>query len=477
MFPVEKIRADFPILQRKVNGKPLVYFDNAATSQTPKVVIDAIVNYYSNYNANIHRGVHTLSQEATDLYEQARITLQKHFNAKHAYEIIFTSGTTHSINMVASGFSSMLKKGDEIIVSALEHHSNIVPWQMLCEKTGAELKVIPMNEEGSLVMSEYDKLLSENTKLVFCNHISNALGTINPIEEIIKKAHQVGAAVLIDGAQMAAHIPVKLSDHKNPNRNIDAFVFSGHKTYVPGAPGVVVCRKDILLAIEPEEVGGGMVEDVFVDNYLIKDYFPDREEAGTPNIPGAIGLATAIQILDRIGMDVIYEEEEILVNAALKRMLENPDMVIYGETDVYKCTRAGSISFNIKGMHHGLTAAVLNDYFNIAVRNECFCAHPYVKELILDDMLDAIEDMNQDEIESKYKLLAGMVRASFGIYNKMEDVDTLINALSEIANGKEKFSQLYHVDESGNYVHKTFTMELENNFSIPDILDKYLNSI
>ena len=176
-------------------------------------------------------------------------------------------------------------------------------------------------------------------------------------------------------------------------------------------------------------------------------------------------------------MEVIYEEEEILVNAALKRMLENPDMVIYGETDVFKCNRAGSISFNIKGMHHGLTAAILNDYFNIAVRNECFCAHPYVKELILDDMLDAIEDMAQDEIESKYKLLAGMVRASFGIYNKMEDVDTLINALSEIANRKEKFSQLYHVDESGNYVHKTFTMELENNFSIPDILDKYLNSI
>jgi len=208
MFPIKKIRTDFPILQRSVNGKPLVYFDNAATSQTPKVVIDAIVTYYTKHNANIHRGVHTLSQEATDLYEEARIKLQTHFNARHSYEIIFTSGTTHSINVVASGFSSMLKKGDEIIVSALEHHSNIVPWQMLCEKTGALLKVIPMNDDGSLIMSVYDELLSEKTKLVFCNHISNALGTINPVEEIIEKAHKVGAAVLIDGAQSTPHMKI-----------------------------------------------------------------------------------------------------------------------------------------------------------------------------------------------------------------------------------------------------------------------------
>ena len=211
MFKVEDIRKDFPILSRKVNGKPLVYLDNAATSQTPQQVIDVIVDYYSNYNANIHRGVHTLSQEATDLYEQARQKIQTHFNAKFSYEIIFTSGTTHSINLVANGFSALLKKGDDIIVSALEHHSNIVPWQMLCERTGAILKVIPMNSDGELVISKFDKLLSKNTKLVFVNHISNALGTINPIEYIIKKSHEVGAAVLIDGAQSTPHLKPDVS--------------------------------------------------------------------------------------------------------------------------------------------------------------------------------------------------------------------------------------------------------------------------
>jgi len=257
MFPIEKIRKDFPILQRTVNGKPLVYFDNAATSQTPKVVIDAIVNYYTNYNANIHRGVHTLSQEATDLYEQARITLQKHFNAKHAYEILFTSGTTFGINMIASSFSNLLKNGDEVIVSALEHHSNIVPWQMLCEKTGAVLRVIPMNEEGSLVMTEYDKLLSEKTKLVFCNHISNALGTINPVDEIIEKAHRVGAAVLIDGAQSTPHMKVDFQ-----KLDVDFYVTSAHKICGPTGIGLLYGKKEWLEKLPPYQGGGEMIETV-----------------------------------------------------------------------------------------------------------------------------------------------------------------------------------------------------------------------
>jgi len=308
MFPVEKIRADFPILQRKVNGKPLVYFDNAATSQTPKIVIDAIVNYYSNYNANIHRGVHTLSQEATDLYEQARITLQKHFNAKHAYEIIFTSGTTHSINMVASGFSSMLKKGDEIIVSALEHHSNIVPWQMLCEKTGAELKVIPMNEEGSLIMSEYDKLLSENTKLVFCNHISNALGTINPIEEIIKKAHQVGAAVLIDGAQSTPHMKVDFQD-----LDVDFYVTSAHKICGPTGVGLLYGKQEWLEKLPPYQGGGEMIDTVTFEKTTYAG-LPHKFEAGTPNICGGIAFGVAIDYMNTIGFDAIgIYEQELLV--------------------------------------------------------------------------------------------------------------------------------------------------------------------
>ena len=239
MIQIDKIREDFPILKRTVNGKPLVYFDNAATSQTPQVVIDTIVDYYSNYNANIHRGVHTLSQEATDKYEEARIKVQQHFNAKHAYEVILTAGTTHSINMVASGFASLLQKGDEIIVSALEHHSNIVPWQMLCEKTGALLKVIPMNLDGSLQMDVYHTLVNERTKVVFCNHVSNALGVVNPIEEIIKKAHLFGAAVLIDGAQATPHIKPDVQA-----LDVDFYVASAHKLCGPTGVGCCMEKKN-----------------------------------------------------------------------------------------------------------------------------------------------------------------------------------------------------------------------------------------
>lgn len=266
MLDVQKIRDDFPILTREVNGKPLVYFDNAATSQTPQVVIDAIVAYYSSYNANIHRGVHTLSQEATDAYEIARKKIQEHFGAKHAHEIILTSGTTHSINIIATGFTSLLSKGDEIIVSALEHHSNIVPWQMLCERTGAILKVIPMNEDGELVMNVYDQLLSNRTKLVFTNHISNALGTINPIEEIIEKAHNVGAAVLIDGAQACPHVKpdVKALD-------VDFYVASAHKLCGPTGVGMLYGKEEWLNKLPPYQGGGEMIEQVtFEKNHLCR---------------------------------------------------------------------------------------------------------------------------------------------------------------------------------------------------------------
>ena len=257
MLDIQKIRADFPILQEQVNGKPLVYFDNAATNQKPQVVIDAIVNYYSKYNANIHRGVHTLSQVATDAYEQAREKVQKHFNAKKSFEIILTAGTTHSINIVASGFTSLLKKGDEIIVSALEHHSNIVPWQMLCERTGAELKVIPINEEGELQMEVYDNLLSKKTKIVFANHVSNALGTINPIAEIIEKAHAVGAAVLIDGAQACPHIKPDLQD-----LDVDFYVTSAHKLCGPTGVGVLYGKEVWLNKLPPYQGRGEMIETV-----------------------------------------------------------------------------------------------------------------------------------------------------------------------------------------------------------------------
>ena len=397
MFPVEKIRADFPILQRKVNGKPLVYFDNAATSQTPKVVIDAIVNYYSNYNANIHRGVHTLSQEATDLYEQARITLQKHFNAKHAYEIIFTSGTTHSINMVASGFSSMLKKGDEIIVSALEHHSNIVPWQMLCEKTGAELKVIPMNEEGSLIMSEYDKLLSENTKLVFCNHISNALGTINPIEEIIKKAHQVGAAVLIDGAQSTPHMKVDFQ-----NLDVDFYVTSAHKICGPTGVGLLYGKQEWLEKLPPYQGGGEMIDTVTFEKTTYAG-LPHKFEAGTPNICGGIAFGVAIDYMNTIGFDAIGIYEQELLAYGTQELLKIDGVRIYGTAH-----KTSVISFNVAEIHPYDIGSIL-DKLGIAVRTGHHCAQP---------------------IMEFYKI-PGTVRASFAFYNTKEEIDVFIKGLQK----------------------------------------------
>ncbi|MDG1508494.1 MAG: cysteine desulfurase [Flavobacteriaceae bacterium] len=397
MFPVEKIRADFPILQRTVNGKPLVYFDNAATSQTPKIVIDAIVNYYSNYNANIHRGVHTLSQEATDLYEQARITLQKHFNAKHAYEIIFTSGTTHSINVVASGFSSMLKKGDEIIVSALEHHSNIVPWQMLCEKTGAELKVIPMNGEGSLIMSEYDKLLSESTKLVFCNHISNALGTINPIEEIIKKAHLVGAAVLIDGAQSTPHMKVDFQD-----LDVDFYVTSAHKICGPTGVGLLYGKQKWLEKLPPYQGGGEMIDTVTFEKSTYAG-LPHKFEAGTPNICGGIAFGVAIDYMNAIGFDAIGAYEQELLAYGTQELLKIDGVRIYGTAH-----KTSVISFNVDGIHPYDIGSIL-DKLGIAVRTGHHCAQP---------------------IMEFYKI-PGTVRASFAFYNTKEEIDVFIKGLQK----------------------------------------------
>ena len=395
MFPIEKIRADFPILQRTVNGKPLIYFDNAATSQTPKIVIDAIVDYYSNYNANIHRGVHTLSQEATDKYEQARETLKTHFNAKYAYEMIFTSGTTHSINIVASGFSDLLKKGDEVIVSALEHHSNIVPWQMLCDKTGAKLNVIPMNEDGALIMSSYDELLSNNTKLVFCNHISNALGTINPIEEIIEKAHQVGAAVLIDGAQSTPHMKVDFQ-----KLNVDFYVTSAHKICGPTGVGLLYGKKEWLEKLPPYQGGGEMIETVTFKKTTYAG-LPHKFEAGTPNICGGIAFGVAINYMNSIGFDAINKYEQELLEYGTQELLKINELKIYGTSK-----KTSVISFNVGAIHPYDIGSIL-DKLGIAVRTGHHCAQP-----IMD-----------------YYKIPGTIRASFAFYNTKEEVDVLVKGL------------------------------------------------
>ena len=333
-FNIASIRKDFPILNSKVNGKQLIYFDNAATTQTPKVVIDSIVSYYSTLNANIHRGAHYLSQKATESYEDARIKIanfinaetqneiifvrgateainlvaNSYLNAKNSSEIIFTSGTTHSINLVANGFTNLLKSGDEIIVSHLEHHSNIVPWQMLCEKTGAIMKIIPMNHDGELIFSEYEKLLSNKTKVVFVNHGSNALGTINPVKEIISKAHEFGAAVLIDGAQALPHFEVDVKD-----LNADFYVASAHKFYGPTGVGILYGKEKWLDKLPPYQGGGEMIDEVTFEKTTYAKH-PNKFEAGTPNISGVIASGIAIDYINNIGLKKILKYEKICLN-------------------------------------------------------------------------------------------------------------------------------------------------------------------
>ncbi len=397
-FNVEEIRKDFPILSRKVNGNPLVYFDNAATSQTPQAVIDAIVNYYSTINANIHRGVHSLSQEATDAYELARQKIQTHFNAKHSHEIILTSGTTHGINLVAHGFSSLLKKGDEVIVSALEHHSNIVPWQMLCEQTGAILKVIPMNQEGELIITEYDNLLSENTKLVFVNHISNALGTINPIKEIINKAHKFGAAVLIDGAQACPHLKPDVQA-----LDTDFYVVSAHKMCGPTGVGMLYGKEKWLNRLPPYQGGGEMIAEVTFEKTTYAD-LPHKFEAGTPNVCGGIAFGVAIDYMSAIGFDNILSHEHELLNYATKKLLDIEGLKIYGTSQ----NKTSVISFNIEGIHPYDIGTIV-DKLGIAVRTGHHCAQP-----IMD-----------------FYNIPGTVRASFSFYNTKEEIDALVYAVKK----------------------------------------------
>lgn len=398
MLDIQAIRAQFPILTQTVNGKPLVYFDNAATSQKPKVVIDAIANYYNEINANIHRGVHALSQLATDAYEVSRQKIQQHINAKHAYEVLFTAGTTHGINLVANGFSAFVKAGDEVIVSAMEHHSNIVPWQMLCERTGAVLKVIPMNEKGELIMQEYDKLLSDKTKLVAVNHISNSLGTINPIKYIIDKAHAVGAAVLIDGAQAVPHLKVDVQA-----LDCDFYAFSGHKICGPTGTGVLYGKEEWLNKLPPYQGGGEMIKEVTFAKTTYAD-LPHKFEAGTPNIAGGIVLGTAIDYLNSVGLDNIAAYENELLRYGTERLLEIEDLKIIGTAE----HKTSVISFNI-GTIHPYDIGAIVDKMGIAVRTGHHCTQP---------VMDFFK-------------VPGTVRASFAFYNTKEEIDALIEALKK----------------------------------------------
>ena len=395
---IESIRNDFPILNTKVNGNQLIYFDNAATSQTPNCVIDSISDYYKNLNSNIHRGVHKLSQLATDKYEESRKKFKEHLNARSASEIIFTSGTTHSINLISNGFTGFLKEGDEIIVSQLEHHSNIVPWQMLCEKTGAIMKVIPMNEKGDLDLSEFSDLLGNKTKVVFVNHVSNALGTVNPIETIIEKSHKAGAAVLIDGAQAAPHFEIDVR-----KLDVDFYVCSAHKLCGPTGVGILYGKKEWLEKLPPYQGGGEMIDQVSFEKSTYAD-LPNKFEAGTPNISGVIASGIALDYINKLGLANIKQYEDYLLDYATAKLEEIDGIKIYGESR----TKVSVISFNIGKIHPYDIGSVI-DNLGIAVRTGHHCAQPIM------DYFD----------------IPGTIRISFSFYNTIDEINILIDALKK----------------------------------------------
>lgn len=395
---IEKIRKDFPILSRKIKGNDLIYFDNAATSQTPIQVINKISEYYSKYNSNIHRGVHFLSQEATSEYELVREKIKNHFNIAKKKEVIFTSGTTHGINLIASGYSNILQKGDEIIVSNLEHHSNIVPLQMLAEKTSSILKVIPMNLSGDLDLKAYKKLLNNKTKLVFVNHVSNSLGTINPIKEIIKEAHIHDAKVLIDGAQSAPHIKTDLID-----LNADFYVTSAHKLCGPTGIGFLYGKEVLLNELPPYQGGGEMISEVTFEKTSYAD-LPHKFEAGTPNISGVIAFGAALDYLNGIGLKEIENYENQLLKYATRKLKEVKGLRIFGEAK----NKISVISFNIESIHPYDLGSIL-DKMGIAVRTGQHCAQP-------------VMDFYQ---------IPGTVRVSFSFYNTKKEIDFLILAINK----------------------------------------------
>lgn len=402
MFDISRIRADFPILSQTVNGKPLVYFDNGATSQKPRAVLDAIDRYYSEINANIHRGVHTLSQLATDAYELSRQKIQAHINARHDFEVLFTSGTTHGINLVANGFTVLLRPDDEILVSAMEHHSNIVPWQMLCERTGAVLKVIPMDENGELIQSEYEKLLEGKVKIVTLNHISNALGTINPVKEMTRKAHAAGAAVFIDGAQAVPHLKPDVQD-----LDCDFYAFSGHKMCGPTGTGILYGKQEWLEKLPPYQGGGEMIKEVSFEKTTYAG-LPHKFEAGTPNIAGGIVLGAAVDYLNAVGFDNIQRQENDLLAYGTGKLSTIPGLKIYGPKELSR--KASVISFNIEGVHPYDIGTII-DKKGIAVRTGHHCAQPIMA----------------------FFCVPGTVRASFSFYNTREEIDLMAEAVRKAA--------------------------------------------
>ncbi len=402
VFEVEKIRTDFPILSRLIHGKKLVYFDNAATTQKPNQVIETIQNYYTNLNSNIHRGVHYLSEAATKEYECARKIIQNFINAKHLEEIIYTRGTTESINLVASSYGySNFKEGDEILISAMEHHSNIVPWQIICQRTGAKLKVIPMNDNGEIILEEFDKLLNEKTKFVSIVQVSNSLGTINPVKYIIDKAHKFNIPVLVDAAQSIQHLKIDVQE-----LDCDFLAFSGHKIYGPTGIGILYGKKKHLIEMPPYQGGGDMIMSVSFEKTIYNE-LPYKFEAGTPNIAGVIGLGVAIRYVNNIGIEVIENYEKELLDYATNLLSEMPDLKIIGTAE----NKASVISFIINNAHPHDVGTIL-DRDGIAIRTGHHCTEPVMRRFNI----------------------PATSRASFSFYNTFEEIDVLAKSLKKVIN-------------------------------------------
>ncbi len=402
MLDISHIRSQFPILQQSVNGTPIVYLDNAATTHNPQAVIDASTRYYTELNSNIHRGVHYLSRAATEAHEAARTTIAKHLNAAHDHEVIFTSGTTDGINLVANCLSrsGKVQAGDRILISGLEHHSNIVPWQFLCQDTGAELDIIPITDSGEWDLTALDSLITERTKVVAVSHISNALGTINPIEQVIKKAKSVGAITLIDGAQSAAHCPINVQ-----TLGADFYAFSGHKCYSTTGTGILWGREDILNELPPYRGGGEMIKRVTFENTTFNE-LPFKFEAGTPNIEGGIALAAAFDWINATGLDAITAHEDHLLKIATDEISQIDNINIYGTS----ANKAAVLSFNIDGIHH-YDLGTLMDQMGVAVRTGHHCCQPLMQRFGI----------------------TGTVRASFAAYNSEQEVEALIKAIKKSA--------------------------------------------
>ncbi len=400
MYDVNRVREDFPILSREIYGRPLVYLDNGATTQKPRQVVEAMVDEYYNVNANVHRGVHFLSQQATDLHEASRETVRRFINARSTSEILFTRGTTESINLLAFSFGeAMVKEGDEVVVSAMEHHSNIVPWQMMCERKGAQLRVIPMTDEGELQLEALEGLLHERTRIVCCTQVSNVLGTVNPVKEVVRRAHERNIPVLIDGAQSVPHMKVDVQD-----LDCDFFAFSGHKVYGPTGVGVLYGKEVWLEKLPPYQGGGEMIKNVSFEKTTYND-LPYKFEAGTPDYVATHALATALDYVSGLGMENIEAHEQELTHYALERMQQIEGMHIFGGAK----ERDAVISFQVGDIHH-LDMGTLLDRLGIAVRTGHHCAEPLMRRLGIE----------------------GTVRASFGLYNTKEEVDALVEGIERI---------------------------------------------